>query len=56
MLIRNKYDVVIGSETLMHILPSDIQTVVEKLSKFTNSDMINIDFYQDKKNCGTCQT
>ena len=46
---QNKYDIVIGSETLMHILPSDIQTVVEKLSKFTNSDMINIDFYQDKK-------
>jgi len=31
----------------MHILPTEIRNVLEKLSHFTKNHMINIDFYEN---------
>ena len=45
---KKKYDLVIGCKVLLHIPPADIKNAIEKLSSFSNSNMINIDFYEDK--------
>lgn len=42
-----KYNLVIGSEILMHIPPYEIESVLMKLSKFTNNHLINVDFYEE---------
>ena len=43
-----KYDLVILSEVLMHILPSEIDSVIKKLISLTNKHIINIDWYEDR--------
>ena len=42
-----KYDLVIGVEILMHIIPTEISTVLEKLMHFTENHLMNIDYYED---------
>jgi len=44
---NQKYDLVIGVEILMHILPTEIKNVLEKLSHFTENHMVNLDYYGD---------
>lgn len=42
-----KFDLVIGAEVLMHILPIEIDDVVNKLVGFTEHHMVNVDGYVD---------
>jgi trans-aconitate methyltransferase len=43
-----KYDLVIASEVLMHILPSEIEEVMRKLVDRSNQHVVNIDWYEEK--------
>ena len=43
-----KYDLVILSEVLLHVLPSDIDSVITKVISLSNKHIINIDWYEDK--------
>ena len=45
---ERKYDLVISSEVLMHVLPSEIERVMIKIVDMSNEHIINIDWY--KKN------
>jgi SAM-dependent methyltransferase len=42
------YDLVIASEVFMHILPSEINDIIRKLTHFSNEHMCNIDWYEEK--------
>lgn len=42
-----EYDLIIGVEILMHVPPEMISSAIEKISRFSNKHMINIDFYED---------
>jgi SAM-dependent methyltransferase len=46
--VQKKYDLVIASEVLMHILRSDIRVVLHKLVKSSNKHVINIDWYEEQ--------
>ncbi len=46
--IDKKYDLVIASEVLMHILPSEIEKVMRKLVDISNQHVVNIDWYEEK--------
>ena len=46
--IDKKYDLVIASEVLMHILPSEIEEVMQKLVDISNQHVVNIDWYEEK--------
>jgi ubiquinone/menaquinone biosynthesis C-methylase UbiE len=46
--IDKKYDLVIASEVLMHILPSEIKEVMQKLVDISNQHVVNIDWYEEK--------
>ena len=43
-----KYDLVIASEVLLHILPSEIEQVIRKLVSLSNKYVCNIDWYEEK--------
>ncbi len=43
-----KYDLVIASEVLMHVLPSEIQQVIQKLVSFSTKYVCNIDWFEEK--------
>src|ERR1700739_700925 len=43
-----KYDLVISAEVLLHILPSEIEQVMNKIVNMSNENVINIDWYQRK--------
>jgi len=43
-----KYDLVISAEVLLHILPSEIEQVMNKIVNMSNEHVINIDWYQRK--------
>jgi SAM-dependent methyltransferase len=45
---KKKYDLVISSEVLMHILPSEIEGVMNKVVDMSNEHIINIDWYEGK--------
>jgi SAM-dependent methyltransferase len=45
---NKKYDVIILSEVLLHVLPSDIDSIINKVISFSNKHIINIDWYEDK--------
>ena len=45
---NKKYDLVILSEVLLHVLPSDIDSVIKKVISLSNKHIINIDWYEDK--------
>jgi len=42
-----EYDLVILSEVLLHILPTDIDSIIKKLITLSNKHIINIDWYED---------
>ena len=44
---KKKYDLVILSEVLLHILPSEIDSVIKKLVTISKKHIINIDWYED---------
>ena len=46
--IQKKYDLVIASEVLMHILPSEIEEVMRKLVSISNEHVVNIDWYEQQ--------
>jgi 2-polyprenyl-3-methyl-5-hydroxy-6-metoxy-1,4-benzoquinol methylase len=46
---QRKYDLVIASEVLMHVLPSEIEKVMIKLVNMSNHHVINIDWYEREK-------
>jgi SAM-dependent methyltransferase len=46
--LDKKYDLVILSEVLLHILPSDIDTIIKKLITLSKKHIINIDWYEDR--------
>ena len=45
---ERKYDLVISSEVLMHVLPSEIEKVMIKIVDMSNEHIINIDWYEKK--------
>jgi SAM-dependent methyltransferase len=44
--IQKKYDLVMASEVLMHVLPSEIEEVIRKLVSMSNEHVVNIDWYE----------
>jgi trans-aconitate methyltransferase len=46
--IQKKYDLVVASEVLMHILPSEIAEVMSKLISMSNEHIVNIDWYEQQ--------
>jgi SAM-dependent methyltransferase len=42
------YDLVVASEVFMHILPSEINGIIRKLTNFSNEHVCNIDWYEEK--------
>lgn len=47
-----KYDLVIASEVLMHVLPSEIGQAVAKLASMSRHHVVNIDWYEEKPRAG----
>ena len=45
---NKKYDLVIISEVLLHIIPSEIDSIIKKIISLSNKHIINIDWYEDK--------
>ena len=45
--LDKEYDLVILSEVLLHILPSDIDSIIKKLIALSKKYIINIDWYED---------
>jgi trans-aconitate methyltransferase len=45
---QKRYDLVIASEVLMHILPSEIEEVMIKLVGMSNEHVVNIDWYEQE--------
>lgn len=45
---QKKYDLVLASEVLMHILPSEIDEVMRKLVTISKNHVINIDWYEEQ--------
>lgn len=45
--IQKKYDLVMASEVLMHVLPSEIEEVIRKLVSMSNEHVVNIDWYEE---------
>ena len=45
--LDKKYDLVILSEVLLHILPTEIDSIIKKLLSFSKKNMINIDWYEE---------
>jgi trans-aconitate methyltransferase len=46
--IQKKYDLVVASEVLMHILPSEIAEVMSKLISMSGEHVVNIDWYEQQ--------
>ena len=44
---NKKYDLVILSEVLLHILPTEIDSIINKLVSLSKKHIINIDWYED---------
>lgn len=47
--IQKKYDLVMASEVLMHVLPSEIEDVIRKLVRMSNEHVVNIDWYEEPR-------
>ncbi|MGC2575681.1 MAG: class I SAM-dependent methyltransferase [Candidatus Nitrosopolaris sp.] len=45
--IQKKYDLVLASEVLMHVLPYEIGGIIRKLVGMSNEHVINIDWYEE---------
>src|SRR5205823_4468691 len=46
--VDKKFDLVIASEVLLHILPAEINEVVNKLINISNKHVVNIDWYEEQ--------
>jgi SAM-dependent methyltransferase len=44
---NKKYDLVILSEVLLHVLPSEIDSIIKKIILLSDKHIINIDWYED---------
>ena len=44
---NKKYDLVILSEVLLHVLPSEIDSIIKKILLLSDKHIINIDWYED---------
>ena len=44
---NKKYDLVILSELLLHVLPSEIDSIIKKILLLSDKHIINIDWYED---------
>ena len=47
-IYNQKYNLVLACEVLLHVLPSEIQQVVLKLTGMSNKHIINVDWYEEK--------
>jgi len=45
--LEKEYDLVILSEVLLHILPTEIDSIIKKLITLSKKHIINIDWYED---------
>jgi SAM-dependent methyltransferase len=45
--LDKKYDLVILSEVLLHILPTEIDSIIKKLLSLSKKNLINIDWYEE---------
>lgn len=45
---EKKYDLIISSEVLLHVLPSEIEKIMNKIVDMSNKHIINIDWYEGK--------
>ena len=45
--LDKEYDLVLLSEVLLHILPTDIDSIIKKLITLSNKHIINVDWYED---------
>ena len=45
---NKKYDLVIASEVLMHVLPSEIEVVIQKMVNLSDQYVCNIDWFEDR--------
>ena len=45
--VDKEYDLVILSEVLLHILPTEIDSIIKKLITLSKKHIINIDWYED---------
>jgi hypothetical protein len=45
--LDKEYDLVILSEVLLHILPTDIDSIIKKLITLSKKHIINIDWYEE---------
>lgn len=43
-----KYDLVLACEVLLHVLPSEIESVVNILVEMSDRHIVNVDWYEDK--------
>lgn len=46
-LDNKKYDLVILSEVLLHVLPTEIDSIIKKLISLSKKHVVNIDWYED---------
>ena len=46
--LDKEYDLVILSEVLLHILPTEIDSIIKKLITLSKKHIINIDWYEDQ--------
>jgi SAM-dependent methyltransferase len=46
--IQKKYDLVMASEVLMHVLPSEIEDVIRKIVSVSDEHVVNIDWYEER--------
>ena len=44
---NKKYDLVIISEVLLHIIPAEIDSIIKKIISLSNKHSVNIDWYED---------
>lgn len=45
--INDQFDLVLASEVLLHVLPSEIKMVMEKMKQLSKLHIINIDWYEE---------
>lgn len=43
-----KYDLVLACEVLLHVLPSEIESVMQLLTEMSNKHIVNVDWYEEE--------
>lgn len=46
--VNEKFDLVLASEVLLHVLPAEINMVIQKMISMSKLHVINIDWYEDR--------